>query len=92
VQTRGHGPKRKKVCRTLSLKGKNGSRTVNGHASLHLGDTLLVGAGMTGSITLDAPKGVSPNTQLIYIKPVAGTQLTALLQAKGNNTIVTLNP
>jgi PKD domain-containing protein len=76
----------------LSLKGKNGSRTVNGHASLHLGDTLLVGAGMTGSITLDAPKGVSPNTQLIYIKPVAGTQLTALLQAKGNNTIVTLNP
>jgi hypothetical protein len=78
----------------LSVKRHANGKLAALHSSgrIYFGDTVIPGRGAAAKFKATVPKGVSPDAQLFYIRPVAGTPHTVTMHGAGNTVEVTLAP
>ncbi len=78
----------------LSVRRAATGQVVALHRSdkIYFGDTVTPGRGATATFKATVPKGISPDTELFYVKPVARTPHTVTLRGAGNTVEVTLGP
>lgn len=55
-------------------------RSMRPNDQLHIGDTVIVGRGVSATLKLTRPKGVSEDTELVFIKPLPGEEYTVTVE------------
>jgi hypothetical protein len=78
----------------LSVRRASGGtpRRLKTAGELRLGDHVVMGSGVTATLRLTRPKGVSTDADLIDLSPVTGTKHDVAVSRKGTRTTVKITP
>ena len=79
----------------LYIKKKNDLLDLNNNDDLHLGNTVIAGEDAKATLKFSRPKGVSKDTNLIFIQPIPGEDYIVNVKLENNNDgsiQATINP